>query len=93
MNTQAKAFLESYPLTQEGQEVIDRANNGDIIPLVRTLTGAVTAVAKLRTRQLIRGSSATIGLANYYRNQINALIECVKDPDTKRSLEQIYKGD
>jgi hypothetical protein len=93
MNYQAKAFLESYPLTQEGQEIIDKANNGDIVPLVRMLTGCVTAISKLRTRTTNKPPSAALGLMNYYRGQINALVECIKDPSVKKPLTKIFIGD
>jgi len=93
MNKQAELFLESYPLTHDGQCAIDSANAGNIVPLVRILTGAVTAISKLRANQTIKRSSAAIGLQNYYRGQINALISLVKSDYIRQSLESVYKGD
>jgi len=88
-----KDFKEMYPLSFDLREAVDKANNGEPARLTRYLSGAVSAVSKLRCESSPNRAKSATGLINYYRGLIAHLISLVNDRELRQALETMYIGE
>lgn len=88
-----KRSLSDIKLTNDQQEIVDAANNGDMQPLLRYLNGALRATCKLSLEQVGHTSQSRIGLRAYYQNCMVTMIAQVRKASIRKSLEVIYLGD
>jgi len=93
MHKDIKDFLDQYPLTPHFVEMVDQANNGKTVPLLRYLCGALQAITKLKCIDPVIKLRNSQGLVNYYRGMMHALILNVENKDLRKSLTSIFIGE